>query len=87
MTEETLLEFPCQFPIKAMGKACNEFEQAVLEIFKRHVPDLAENAIKQRPSGKGNYLAITVTITATSKAQLDAIYIDLTACEHVAMSF
>lgn len=86
MTEETLLEFPCQFPIKAMGKACDEFEIAVLEIFKRHVPDLAEDAIKQRPSGKGNYLAITVTINATSKAQLDAIYMDLTACEHVAMS-
>lgn len=86
MTEETLLEFPCQFPIKAMGKACDEFEVAVLKIFKKHVPDLAEDAIKQRPSGKGNYLAITVTITATSKQQLDAIYMDLTACEHVAMS-
>ncbi|MGD8484380.1 MAG: DUF493 domain-containing protein [Thioalkalispiraceae bacterium] len=87
MTEETLLEFPCQFPIKAMGKANDEFELAVLEIFKRHVPDLAENAIKQRPSARGNYLSITVTINATSKAQLDAIYMDLTACEHVAMSF
>ena len=86
MTEETLLEFPCQFPIKTMGKSCDEFEIAVLEIFKRHVPDLAEDAIKQRPSGKGNYIAITVTINATSKAQLDAIYMDLTACEHVAMS-
>lgn len=86
MTEETLFEFPCQFPVKAMGKACDEFELAVLEILKRHVPDLAEDAINQRPSGKGNYLAITVTITATSKAQLDAIYMDLTACEHVAMS-
>ena len=86
MTEETLFEFPCEFPIKAMGKACDEFEQAVLEIVTRHAPDLTENAITQRPSGKGNYLAITVTITATSKAQLDAIYMDLTACEHVTMS-
>ena len=86
MTEETLLEFPCQFPIKVMGKASDEFELAVLEIFKRHVPDLAEDAIKQRPSGKGNYLSITVTINATSKAQLDAIYMDLSACEHVTMT-
>ena len=86
MTEETLFEFPCQFPIKTMGKACDEFELAVLDIFRRHVPDLPETAIKQRPSGKGNYLAITVTITATSKAQIDAIYMDLTACEHVSMS-
>lgn len=86
MTDETLLEFPCQFPIKAFGKAGDEFEIAVLEIFRKHVPDLAENAIKQRPSGKGNYLAITVTINATSKEQLDAIYMDLSACKHVAMS-
>lgn len=86
MTEETLLEFPCQFPIKVMGKANDEFELAVLDIFRRHVPDLAENAIKQRASGKGNYLAITVIVNATSKTQLDAIYMDLSACEHVAMS-
>lgn len=86
MTEETLLEFPCQFPIKVMGKTGDEFELAVLEIFRRHVPDLADDAIKQRPSSKGNYLSITVTFNATSKVQLDAIYMDLSACEHVAMS-
>lgn len=86
MTEETLLEFPCQFPIKVMGKTGDEFELAVLEIFRRHVPDLADDAIKQRPSSKGNYLSITVTFNATSKMQLDAIYMDLSACEHVAMS-
>jgi len=86
MTEETLFEFPCQFPIKVMGKTGDEFELAVLEIFRRHVPDLADDAIKQRPSSKGNYLSITVTFNATSKVQLDAIYMDLSACEHVAMS-
>lgn len=86
MTQETLLEFPCQFPIKVMGKTGDEFELAVLEIFRRHVPDLADDAIKHRPSSKGNYLSITVTFNATSKVQLDAIYMDLSACEHVAMS-
>lgn len=86
MTQETLLEFPCQFPIKVMGKTGDEFELAVLEIFRRHVPDLADDAIKQRPSSKGNYLSITVTFNATSKVQLDAIYMDLSACEHVTMS-
>lgn len=82
-TEETCFKFPCEFPVKAMGKACPEFEIAVLEIMHRHVPDLVEGAIKMRPSSKGNYTAITITIQAQSREQLDAIYMDLTACELV----
>ena len=81
--EETLFEFPCQFPVKAMGKNCVELEAVVIEIMNRHVPDLGEGAIKMRPSSKGTYVSITITIQAQSKAQLDAIYMDLTACELV----
>jgi len=81
--EETLFEFPCEFPIKAMGKADTVFETAVLEIIQRHVEDLPEGAIKQNLSKAGNYTSLTITITASSKAHLDAIYMDLTACEHV----
>jgi putative lipoic acid-binding regulatory protein len=83
---ETLLEFPCDFPIKAMGLACDELEIAVIEIINRHVEYLAEDALKMRPSKTGKYTAITITITASSKEQLDAIYIDLTACEHVSIA-
>ena len=82
--QETLFEFPCEFPVKAMGKTCDELEIAVIEIMNRHVPDLGEGAIKMRPSSKGTYTAITVTIQAQSKDQLDAIYMELTACEHIA---
>ena len=85
MTEESILTFPCQFPIKIMGKNTPKFEQAVLTIVRRHAPDITEGAVKQRPSGKGNYLAITVTITATSQAHLDALYIELSACEQTVM--
>ena len=81
--EETLFEFPCEFPVKAMGRTCPELEIAVVEIMNRHVPDLGEGAVKMRPSSKGNFTSITVTIQAQSKAQLDAIYMDLTACELV----
>ena len=81
--EDALFDFPCEFPIKAMGKACPELEVAVLEIMHRHVPDLGEGAIKVRESSKGNYVSITVTIQAKSREQLDAIYMDLTACEHI----
>jgi putative lipoic acid-binding regulatory protein len=83
---ETLLEFPCDFPVKAMGLACDELEIAVIEIINRHVEYLAEDALKMRPSKTGKYTAITITITASSKQQLDAIYIDLTACEYVSIA-
>lgn len=82
--EETLFKFPCEFPVKAMGKTCPEMEAAVVEIIHRHVPDLGEGAIRMRPSSKGTYTAITITVQAQSKAQLDAIYMDLTACEFIA---
>lgn len=81
--EESPLKFPCEFPIKAMGKATPELEIAVLEIINRHVPDLGEGAIKTRESRNGNYLSITVTIQARSREQLDAIYMELTSCEHI----
>ena len=83
---ETLLEFPCEFPIKAMGLACDELEIAVIEIINRHVSNLSEGALNMRPSKNGKYVSITITITAHSKQQLDNIYIDLTACKHVTMA-
>ena len=81
--EESLLKFPCEFPIKAMGRATPELEIAVLEIMHRHVPDLGEGAERTRQSRNGNYLSITETIQARSREQLDAIYMQLTSCEHI----
>lgn len=81
--EETLFEFPCEFPIKAMGKTGPELEGAVLEIINRHVPDLSEGAIKLNASKGGKFTSITITITAQSKAHVDGIYLELTSCEHV----
>ena len=83
---ETLLEFPCEFPVKAMGLACDELEIAVLEIINRHVEDLGVDAMRLKSSKNGKYLSITVTVTARSKQQLDSIYMELTACEHVTMA-
>ena len=81
--EETLFEFPCEFPIKAMGKTGPELEGAVIEIMNRHVADLSEGAIKLNASKGGNYTSITIIIVAQSKSHLDGIYYELTACEHV----
>ncbi|MDQ6969932.1 MAG: DUF493 domain-containing protein, partial [Mariprofundus sp.] len=79
MSAETLLEFPCQFPLKVMGNNHADFEQAVLTIVRQHVPDLAERAVQSKPSRTGKYLAVTITFTATSKTQLNQIYRDLHA--------
>jgi putative lipoic acid-binding regulatory protein len=83
---ESAFSFPCDFPIKAMGHASGNFEITILEIVRRHAPDLTEESFKSRPSSNGKYLSVTVTIRAESRKQLDAIYMDLTACEHVLMA-
>jgi len=83
---ETLLQFPCRFPIKAMGRAEADFDALVVAIIKRYVPDLKEGAVQTRSSRGGKYLSVTVTIEATSKSQLDAIYQALFDNERVLMS-
>jgi putative lipoic acid-binding regulatory protein len=84
--DESLFDFPCQFPIKVMGLSNETFEIEVVKLVRKHVPDLAENAVTRRESAKSNYAALTITITATSREQLDAIYGELTASEHVIMA-
>lgn len=86
MAEETLLQFPCQFPIKVMGKGSIEFDLLVMELIRPHVGQLEADAVKSRPSKNGNYLAVTVTVTVASKQQLDAIYQSLSAHPQVLMA-
>ena len=80
------MEFPCRFPIKAMGLDCAEFHASVTEIIHRHAPDTPTEDFKQRASTKGKYLSITITVEATSREQLDAIYQDMTDSVHVLMA-
>lgn len=74
---DTLLEFPCAFPLKIMGRADDALAPAVLEIVRRHAPDFDGATMVTRASSAGNYLSLTCTINATSKAQLDALYREL----------
>jgi len=80
---ESRLEFPCAFPIKAMGRAEADFEGLVVGLLRRHAPDLDETLIRVRASRGGRWLSVTVTIEASSQDQLDAIYRDLSAHERV----
>jgi len=78
--------FPCFFPIKIVGLSSNEFETNVLTLIRKTLPDLKENAIQNRLSKEGKYLAITVTVWVQNKAQLDTIYQDLTKSPYVIMA-
>jgi putative lipoic acid-binding regulatory protein len=83
MSEQTLLEFPTDFPIKVMGKADDDFRSLVVGILARHFDDIDQARIEERQSSAGRYLGITVTVRAHNKAQLDAAYMDLTSCQRV----
>jgi len=85
--EDSLMEFPCSFPIKAMGIAADDFDSLIMEIVRKHYPDITEGAVKTKPSREGKYISVTVTIEAQSREQLDNIYLELTAHKRVLMAF
>ncbi|MEM1412267.1 MAG: DUF493 domain-containing protein [Pseudomonadota bacterium] len=86
MTEETLLEFPCAFPIKAMGRNEDDFETLVTTLVFKHAAPVPGEAVRTNASGEGNFVSVTVTVEATSRDQLDRIYQDLTDCDRVLMA-
>jgi len=81
--EESLLEFPCRFPIKMMGRESESFRRDAIRLVERHTGHIDDADISEAASSKGNFVSITVTITATSRRQLDDIYRDLSASEAV----
>jgi len=83
LAEGSLLDFPCDFPIKVMGRKAPGFAQAVTDIVRRHAPDFDPATVEMRPSRQGRYLSVTCVVRATSRAQLDALYQEL--CDHPAV--
>ncbi|TQV85440.1 DUF493 family protein YbeD [Aliikangiella coralliicola] len=78
---EALWQFPCQFLFKAMAQAKEGIEDEIVAIIQKHVP--GDYVPKLKPSGKGNYVSVSVSFTATSKAQLDQIYLEVNELEAV----
>jgi len=72
------LQFPMDFPIKIMGDNRLEFEPQMIAIVRTHAPDFDLGTVEVRQSRAGKYLSLTVTVRAQSRAQLDAIYLELT---------
>ena len=77
--KESLIEYPSRFPIKVMGAKVDGFVHEVTQIALRFDPSFDAASVELRPSSKGNYLGITITITATSREQLDGLYLALTS--------
>jgi len=73
-----LLQFPTDFPIKIMGRRVDRFADQITEVLRRHAPDFDAATLEMRVSRQGNYLGLTATIRATSRAQLDGLYLELT---------
>lgn len=82
---ESLLTFPCVFPIKVMGRREDGFAQVVTDIVLRHAPDFHPETIEMRSSKQARYLSLTVTINAKSREQLDALYSELSKHPMVTM--
>ena len=78
--QPSLLEFPCDFPLKIIGLQQPGYAQSVLAIVQKHAPDYDGANMEMRPSSKGKYLSLTCTIRATSRMQLDGLYQAL--CDH-----
>jgi uncharacterized protein len=83
MADTSLLKFPCDFPLKVMGRRSDDFRSIVLGIVQKHAGAIEPERIEERPSSDGNYLSLTCTFAAQSREQLDALYQELTSCERV----
>ena len=85
MGDESLLQFPCEFPIKVMGVGEPGFRALVVEQVRRHAPDLDDAQVRVRDSRAGRYQSVTVIVYAYDRAQLDAIYRDLSRHPQIKM--
>jgi putative lipoic acid-binding regulatory protein len=86
MSDETLVEFPSDFPIKVMGRHDSNLRALTQAIIERHAGPLVDASVRTRTSGDGNFLALTYMVRASSRQQLDDIYRELTACKSVLMA-
>ena len=71
---DSLIEYPCDFPIKIMGAMQDAFAQTMVDVFSSYDAEFHAGKLEMRPSTKGNYLSLTVTVRATSREQLDNLY-------------
>jgi len=76
--QESLIQYPTDFPIKIVGVNQEGFETAIAQVLRTHAPDFDVTSIQVRESRAGKYLSISATIRARSRSQLGALYMELT---------
>jgi len=86
MTEESVIEFPCEFPVKMMGRNSPEFRATARALIEKYTGVIDDSAIQESLSRTERFVSVTVTITATSQQQLDDIYHDVSDHEDVLMA-
>lgn len=86
MNDETLLEFPCDFPIKIMGRESDEFRALARALVEKHTGPLADEAIASSLSSNDAFVSVTITVVAQSQQQLDDIYREVTSNDEVLMA-
>jgi putative lipoic acid-binding regulatory protein len=79
MTQESLIQYPSDFPIKIMGTMRDDFAESIVAVVLEHDPTFHAGKLEMRPSSKGNYLSLTANVRATSREQLDTLYRALTS--------
>jgi len=84
-TDAPKIEFPCLYPIKIIGRAEYQFQEAVIEVVERHTGKIDSELIRVQHSRAKNYLSVTVTIAATGEDQLRNIFVDLKQIDSVKM--
>ena len=84
--EDKLLHFPCDFALKVMGEDIDNYPAYVLSVCQKHVKGVTAQCVHTRPSRNGKYIAVTVQLVATSRQQLDDLYIELNAYKHTKMA-
>ena len=86
MSDESVMHFPCSFPIKLMGRESGEFRQTMRDLVEKHTGPLDDEAIQSSLSRNGRFVSVTITVVAESREQLDNIYRDATAHDDVIMA-
>lgn len=85
MTESTLMEFPCMFPVKIIGTNSSSFIDDIKQITLKHFPNFTDMDLSQKLSQNNNYLALTVTVYALNQAMLDDFYKEVTQHKDIKM--
>lgn len=80
---DSLLEFPCEFPLKVMGRKQAGFRELVVSLVATHAGPIEDKQVSERESRDGNFIALTLLLRAESQAQLDDVYRALSAHERV----